>query len=246
VDPIPVADPAITDDRRRRRLRRWVVLGVFLAGCLAFASYFRGPLFRGNLDEVDPGLVYRSAQPVGDVVRLIHEHKIGSILNLRGGKESDPWYVAEVAAAESERVDFYDFPLSAVRRPTRRELIGLLGVLDRCKYPLLIHCKSGSDRTGLAAGMYLMYRRGVPPDRAEAAFSLAHGHVPLLGPERLHEPFDEYAAWLDAEDLEHTPDRLLDWVRHHYRADDPLVAVTPVLPGPRIRRQAALPSQTPR
>ena len=181
--------------------------------------------------------------PSGDVARLLREDGIASVLNLRGGGADDPWYVAEVEATRSGGVDFYDLPMSATRRPSRRELLTLLDLFGRCKYPLLIHCKSGSDRTGLAAGLYLMARRGVSPERAEAAFSLAHGHVPLLGPERLHEPFHEYAAWLAANRLDHTPDRLVDWARHHYRADDPLVAIEPARPGPRVRRQASLPAE---
>jgi hypothetical protein len=129
--------------------------------------------------------------------------------------------------------------MSATKRPTRRELLTLLDLFGRCKYPLLIHCKSGADRTGLASGLYLMSRRGVEPARAESAFSLSHAHIPVFGPEHLHEPFREYAAWLRTKGLDHTPDRLLDWVRNEYRADDPLVAIEPVRPGPRVRRQAS-------
>ena len=72
----------------------------------------------------------------------------------------------------------------------------LLDLFDSCRYPLLIHCKSGADRTGLASGLYLMARRGVPPGEALRAFSVLHGHFPIGGPEHLHEPIEEYAAWL--------------------------------------------------
>jgi len=230
--------PTVAESARRQRLRRRAFLACLLIGGPAFALYFHRPLFEGNLGVVEDGVVYRSAQPVGDVAGLIRARGLGSILNLRGGKTSDAWYVAEVNAAEAAGVDFYDLPLSAVRRPTRRELLSVIDVLDRCRYPLLIHCKSGSDRTGLAAGLYLMARKGVPPERAEEAFSLAHGHVPLLGPERLHEPFDEYAAWLAATGAGHTPARFHQWVKYHYRADDHFAAADPVRPGPRARRQA--------
>ncbi len=223
---------------RLRSIRRRIVLGIALVGGIAFAIYFHRPLFRGNLGVVDEGVLYRSAQPKGDVLGLIRAHKLGSIVNLRGGKDDDSWYADEVKATREAGIEFYDLPMSPVRRPTRRELLVLLDLFEHCQYPLLIHCKSGSDRTGLATGLYLMARKGVPPDRAEEAFSLAHGHVPLLGPERLHEPFDEYAAWLADRHLSHTPERLVDWVKHDYRADDPLIAIDPVRPGPRVRRQA--------
>jgi protein tyrosine phosphatase (PTP) superfamily phosphohydrolase (DUF442 family) len=233
-------NPRIDQDagRRRRSIRRGVALTVLLVGMSAFAAYFHRPLFRGNLGVVDEGVLYRSAQPKGELLAMIREHKLGSIVNLRGGKDSDSWYTAEVEATRKAGVEFYDLPMSAVRRPSRRELLVLLDMLDRCKYPLLIHCKSGSDRTGLATGLYLMYRKGEPPERASGAFSLAYGHVPLLGPERLHEPFNEYAVWLASQHFDHTPERLVDWVRHEYRADDPLVAIDPVHSGPRPPHQA--------
>lgn len=238
------ADPRLARRRRRRRVLR-AVLVVVLVGSAGFLGYFRRPLFGGNYGVVDEGVVYRASQPTGDVARLIRERKLGSILNLRGGGPDDPWYAAEVEAARAAGVDFYDLPMSATRRPGRRELLTLLDLFGRCRYPLLIHCKSGADRTGLAAGLYLMARRGVPPDKAESAFDINYGHVPLFGPERLHEPFREYAAWLAAHGLNHTPDRLLDWVRHDYRADDPLAAIEPARPGPRVRRQAARAPEAP-
>ena len=65
--------------------------------------------------------------------------------------------------ARDQGLEFYDLPMSACRRPTRRELLVLLDLFEHCRYPLLIHCKSGSDRTGLASALYLMSRRGEPP-----------------------------------------------------------------------------------
>ena len=67
-------------------------------------------------------------------------------------------------------LSLYDLPLSATRRPARLELLRLIDVLERCPYPLLIHCKSGADRTGLASALYLMLQRGETPERAGAAF----------------------------------------------------------------------------
>jgi protein tyrosine phosphatase (PTP) superfamily phosphohydrolase (DUF442 family) len=156
-------------------------------GALTVAVGHR-PLLRGNFGVVDPGRVYRSAQPRADLRRTAASHHLASILNLRGGSRADPWYAAEVDAARDLGIAFYDLPLGATRRPSRRELLLLLDLFDRCRYPLLIHCKSGSDRTGLASALYLMARRGVAPERALDAFSIGYGHFPIGGPQRLHEP----------------------------------------------------------
>jgi hypothetical protein len=204
---------------------------ITLALTLTVIGLFHRYLIQNNFDVVDPGRVYRSAQPKGDLGRVLADNRIASVLNLRGGSESDWWYANEVR--ETRKRDFYDLPLSAARRPTRRELLVLLDLFDRCSYPLLIHCKSGSDRTGLAVGLYLMAKKNVPPEKALRAFSIWHGHVPIYGPETLHEPFVEYQTWLAANQWSHSPGRFRDWVQHHYRANDTAIDVAPLQPGPR-------------
>jgi protein tyrosine phosphatase (PTP) superfamily phosphohydrolase (DUF442 family) len=221
----------------RRRLLALAVLVVAL-GVVTFT--FRNPWFRGNFGVVDEGVVYRSAQPLGGLADLIARKRIATVLNLRGGSGADSWYAAEVDVTRRLGVDLYDLPLVATVRPSRKQLLTVLDVLDRCKYPLLIHCKSGSDRTGLVSGLYLMSREGVDPERAEDAFSIYYGHVPLLGTRHLHEPFREYAEWLRSHHQTHTPERLRNWVAHDYQAEDEFVEVTPLPTGPRIRRSARL------
>jgi protein tyrosine/serine phosphatase len=222
-------------------LRPWPVrllgLAVAMLALWAGVATLSRFLFGGNVGVVDEGLVYRSAQPVENLEALIDRYHLVTVLNLRGGSEADPWYKDEVLVTRRRGVDFYDIPLSAVRRPWRRELLVLLDLLDRCRYPLLIHCKSGSDRTGLVSGLYLMLRRGEPPERALRTFSIQYGHIPIGGPEHLHEPFLEYQTWLRSRGLTHTPARLRHWVEHDYRAPDPAVAIDPAQPGPRSQRR---------
>jgi len=204
-----------------------------LAGSISLGWVFRRPWFEGNLAVVDPDRVIRSAQPTTQLARWIDDFRLRSILNLRGGSRSDWWYDSEVVAAEAHGVSFYDLPLSATRRPTRRELLFLIDVLERCPYPLLIHCKSGADRTGLASALYLMVKRNQPPDLAENAFALEFGHIPFLGTEHLHEPLHEYASWLKDRRLAHSPERFRAWVKTEYRSADRPVDPPLLPPGPR-------------
>jgi protein tyrosine phosphatase (PTP) superfamily phosphohydrolase (DUF442 family) len=229
------------DSPARTRARFSIGTAAFVAAlvcALAFLWVFRRPLFQDNLAVVDPGKVIRSAQPTAQLGRWVREFHLKSILNLRGGSPAEWWYVDEVRTVDQTGLAFYDLPLSATRRPPRRDLLQLIDILERCPYPLLIHCKSGADRTGLAVALYRMLRRGEPPDQAEGAFSLEFGHVRLGGPEHLHEPLEEYAAWLAAKRLSHTAERFRAWVKNDYRADDPSTD-PPLLPaGPRGRRSS--------
>jgi protein tyrosine phosphatase (PTP) superfamily phosphohydrolase (DUF442 family) len=203
---------------------------------LSLTWVFRRPWFEGNLAVVDEGRVIRSAQPTSQLPRLVAEYGLRSILNLRGGNPADSWYDAEVRTAQTSNLAFYDLPLSATRRPTRRELLLLFDILARCPYPLLIHCKSGADRTGLASALYLMTRKGERPEQAEGTFALEFGHIPIAGTQHLHEPLHEYADWLKARRLSHTAERFRDWVKNDYRSSDPAID-PPLWPtGPRPRR----------
>src|SRR5262249_53450948 len=145
--------------------------------------------------------------PMAGLSRLIQDYHLAAVLNLRGGSPSDSWYADEVRVTGESAVNFYDLPLSAIRRPTRRELLLLIDTFECAPYPLLIHCKSGSDRTGLASALYRLVRLGEPPERALDSFAYSHGHFPVGGPEHLHEPLLEYESWLRAQKLEHTPAR---------------------------------------
>ncbi|MCA1684529.1 MAG: tyrosine-protein phosphatase [Planctomycetia bacterium] len=226
-------DDGPVDIRIRPNHRRRIVLGALGAILLLTTYSFQRPLFRGNFGVVEAGKVYRSAQPRGGLAGLIGGRKLLSILNLRGGTPADPFYADELRISANRGVDFYDFPMSATRRPTRRELLALIDLFGRCRYPLLIHCKSGADRTGLASALYLMAGQGVGPEKAIRAFSLDYGHVGLYGTERLHKPIVEYNTWLKTRGLAHTPGRFRRWVETDYESPERSRDFRPMRPGPR-------------
>ncbi len=232
--PNPVATARTSSGSRRHTAKVATVLLVVVL--LVLCCLFRRPWFHGNLGVVDAGRVFRSAQPTTQLTAWIRDYHLRSILNLRGGSYADSWYEAEVQAAKDSGVSFYDLPLSATRRPSRCDLLTIIDTLKSCPYPLLIHCKSGADRTGLASAVYRLIQLGETPEQAELAFSLEFGHIPLGGTEHLHEPLREYAAWLAARGFSHTPERFRDWVRNDYDSTDDPRDPPPLRPGPRFRR----------
>ncbi|MDG3004110.1 tyrosine-protein phosphatase [Paludisphaera mucosa] len=235
---VPDAAPARVDvrpepPRRVSRLFRRSAQYFGLAALLFFGSLALRPYVSQNLGVIAPGRALRSAQPTSGLKGLIDEHRLASILNLRGGEPGDDWYAHEVRTTAGAGVDFFDLPLSAVRRPSRRELLLLIDVLVAARPPLLIHCRAGADRTGLATVVYNLMVLGRPPEEAMAAFTVFHGHFPIFGTQHLHEPIDEYAAWLKERGLSHAPDRFRRWAREEYRAPDPPGDPRPLPAGPR-------------
>src|SRR5947209_4291769 len=59
-------------------------------------------------------------------------------------------------------------------------IAGILDIVRGAPKPLLIHCKSGADRTGLVAALYRYAEGGASAAEADRELSLAYGHFPYL------------------------------------------------------------------
>ena len=59
----------------------------------------------------------------------------------------------------------------------RDALITLLDAFRNIEKPFVFHCKSGIDRTGLAAFLYLLAETDTPPEVARRQLSLRYLHL---------------------------------------------------------------------
>ncbi|HZV34942.1 MAG TPA: dual specificity protein phosphatase family protein [Verrucomicrobiae bacterium] len=136
-----------------------------------------------NFHVVSPGQVYRCGQlDVPDLTRVVQEHGIKSILNLRGGARTGltEWYRAETNAAWQLGVRYYDYELSASQELTEAQLDKIVNIMATAPKPLLIHCKSGADRTGLVGALYLYSFEGKPAKVADRELTMFYGHLPFF------------------------------------------------------------------
>ncbi len=162
-----------------------------------------------NFHGVAAGKVYRSAQPTSEQLQAwIHEHGLRTVLRLRGGTRGNPQYDATRSATDATGIELVQIPMSATRYPTRAELLALVEAFATADYPLLIHCRAGADRTGLASAVYLLCcDRDL--DAARAQLALRYLHTGLIGSHRLDAVLELYAARADARSF-------ADWVRDEY------------------------------
>lgn len=146
---------------------------------LAIATFGLYRWEQGNFGVVVPNEVYRSRQ-LGktELTDVLTRYDIKSIVNLRGRNFGESWYLDEVAVAEQLNVKLYTLSLSTYRELGPADLDELEATLREAPKPLLIHCKSGADRTGLAAALYLYKIRNRPADEAVDQLSLYYGHIP--------------------------------------------------------------------
>jgi protein tyrosine/serine phosphatase len=82
--------------------------------------------------------------------------------------------------AQRAGVNLVSLKLRADREPDSTTLHRLVEVLRTAPTPLLIHCESGADRTGLAAALYELVVLSRPAETAEKQLSFRYGHFPWL------------------------------------------------------------------
>ncbi len=116
---------------------------------------------------VQPGRLYRSAQPLGaQYANVIEQYGIRTIVNLRN-PDKDPDYVADEDYAKPLGVRVVRLPISSVIPLDKQQLAALRGVYDNpADYPILVHCEEGHARTGVAVAIWRMEKQGWAPDRA--------------------------------------------------------------------------------
>jgi len=136
----------------------------------------------GNFHVIAPGMAYRSnTLSVSQLSDVIADNGIKTIVNLRGGSMKDEWYRNERALADRAGVVMVDIPMSAYRQPSEATMSSLLTELHSAPRPLLIHCRSGSDRTGLASALFSYVELKQPASEAVGQLAFWYGHFPWLG-----------------------------------------------------------------
>ncbi len=198
------------------RRRPWPV--ALLAGLLLAVLWEIGQVMLGsNFHTVLPGRVYRCAQPTPAALdRIIRQYGIRTVVNLRGCSAPLPWYVAESRVTHRLDVSQEDIAFSASRLPSPQEVRRLLQVVDHTEYPVLLHCRQGADRTGLAAAIIMLLQADTECDQDLGQLGLRYGHVAIDRAAHLDRFGQLYKDWLTAHGLHHSAALFRQWLEHDY------------------------------
>lgn len=148
-----------------------------LTDSTAVTSYVSNILFRNNLHAVVDNRFYRSARMSNaDLKEVIREKGIKTVINLsRGGGSAENGEMGERAVVESQNVKYLEIPLNGKRIPSRDRLLPLLSAYETSPLPILVHCSSGTHRSGLAAAIWLLEQEAASIDLAEKQLSARYG-----------------------------------------------------------------------
>lgn len=205
-------DSATIVEPPRSKKLSWLVVVSVGGLCLALGVEVYHVLSR-NFHTIIPGRAYRCAQQTpAELEELVRIHGIRTVINLRGCCASCPWYVEEGRTTHRLNIAQEDIGLSAGRYPSISELRRLVEVLDHTEYPILIHCRQGADRTGLAATIIKFLQSDVGLSEARRQLALRFGHLALGRTANLDRFLDLYERWLRNRELSHSGQAFRQWL----------------------------------
>jgi protein tyrosine/serine phosphatase len=162
-----------------RRLKIFItaLVVLFLLPAGYFGVYMQ---VQGNFHPITRGEAYRSAKLDRDKLEYyVTQYNIRSIVNLTGEHPRKPWYREEIQVSAQHNIKHYDIQLWAHHEPTEEDVEKLVEIFKTAPRPVLIHCKGGSDRSGLVAAMWKVIVDNEPKSEARKQLSLLYGHFPI-------------------------------------------------------------------
>lgn len=128
-----------------------------LIGTIFLLFLWRTSIFRisKNFYEIDPGKFYRSAQlSPSELEDVIKKYGIKTVISLRGAPDDSYWVPGQVRVLKENHVDFYPLWWTIDFFPQNQEIKKYAQLLETAPRPILVHCRTGADRTGEATALY--------------------------------------------------------------------------------------------
>lgn len=162
--------------------------------------------------EIAPG-IWRSNQPTPKVLaRLARKQGLRSVINLRG-ESPRAATVLETHACARLGLEIGHSRWSSRRPPSVARVLELMHWLETLPKPILIHCKSGADRAGLASAI-AAHQAGLPAAEVRAQLSWSYWHIQASQTGVLDVMLDAFLAHHVS-----TGDALQTWLQLHYQPD---------------------------
>lgn len=128
-----------------------------------------------NKHQIAPGM-WRCNQPAPGRIKAAAADGIKTIINLRGPRDDGGWRLEAEACAQTG-ITLLDFTARSRAAPDKEMLHAARALFAEAELPAMMHCKSGADRAGLMAALYLLIVEKRPARQAAAQLAWKYGHV---------------------------------------------------------------------
>lgn len=166
-----------------------------------------------NRHRVTPQL-WRSAQPAPYQIAALARAGLKTVVNLRGGREHGAWQLQK-EYCEKHGIALAELVVRSRGAPDRETILSVKEFFGSLAYPALIHCKSGADRAGFVAALYLIIHEGRPVSEALKQLSLKYGHFRFAKTGILDAFFELYRRQGEAKGMP-----FLEWVETVYDPEE--------------------------
>lgn len=123
-------------------------------------------MFYRNFHQIDDK-AYRSNHPSPTIIKNYQKkYGIKTIINLRGANETGQ-YLLEEETCKKYNIKLISIPFSSRSAPWPEDIHDIFNAFDSAEYPILIHCKSGSDRAGIGSVLYDFHVLGKPMNESK-------------------------------------------------------------------------------
>ncbi len=156
------------------------------------------------------GTAWRSSQPAPHQIAQMARRGVKTVLNLRGDRECGGFRLEQEACLR-HGLSLVNFDLKSRAAPPREKFHEAKALFEQVEYPILMHCKSGADRAGLASVLFMHFKEGVPMADAAGQLDVKFGHFKKSDTGILDYVFERYI-----ERNTQTPVDFLTWVDEIY------------------------------
>lgn len=165
-----------------------------------------------NLHRVTPGY-WRAAQPTPGHIRAMARRGVKTVINLRGGREFGSWPLEREVCA-SKGILLVEFVIRSRGAPNREQMARAEEFFEKLHYPVMAHCKSGADRAGFMATLFLLLHEKKPVKVAMKQLSWRYGHFRFAKTGILDAFFERYYEEGETKGIDFTT-----WVKTIYDPD---------------------------
>jgi protein tyrosine/serine phosphatase len=208
----PIAPPEVPLLTPWQRFVAWLSM-LFLDHSIF--RFFYNTRLRVGRKRNDAETLYRSGHPMPYQLRAARRAGVKSVLSLRGAESHVGSNRLEWDTVQREGLKLVHFPIGSRSEPSREQVLQIIDLLETMPKPMLVHCKSGADRAGLASTIWLL-QQGVSLREAMQQMQFwRHGHVRQAKTGILDAFFESYGRYAEA----HPGATFREWVAEHYDAE---------------------------